>query len=397
VVSGLTPLTTAASDAPPAGRVRIATFNSSLNRGSAGELLRDLSAPGNAQAATVAEIIQRVRPDVLLLQEFDHDAAGASLAAFQANYLERSQDGQPPIHFAYQWFGDSNTGLPSGHDLDNDGRISGGADALGFGEFPGQYAMVLLSRHPIDTRGIRTFRKLLWRAMPDSLLPDDWYSPDEVAVLPLSSKSHWDLPVRIGRRTVHLLISHPTPPTFDGPEDRNGRRNHDEIRFWRDYLTRDAGGYIRDDQGARGGFRGRHFIIMGDLNSDPVDGDSRHEAIRGLLALPSISPVAAPGSAGAEEAARVQGGVNASHRGDARSDTADFNDRHAGNLRVDYLLPGRTLVVCDSGVFWPLQADPLSQRPGSDHRLVWMDLNAGAGRCPPGNDPTASVSSHPRR
>ena len=58
----------------PSGLIRIATFNCSLNRGSDGALRRDLATPGNAQAAAVAEIIQRVRPDILLLQEFDYDA-----------------------------------------------------------------------------------------------------------------------------------------------------------------------------------------------------------------------------------------------------------------------------------------------------------------------------------
>lgn len=50
---------------------RFATFNASLNRNTTGQLIADLSSPGNAQAATVAEIIQRVRPDVLLINEFD--------------------------------------------------------------------------------------------------------------------------------------------------------------------------------------------------------------------------------------------------------------------------------------------------------------------------------------
>ena len=81
--------------------VRVATFNASLNRAAAGALLRDLSTPDDAQVRAVAEIIQRVRPDILLLQEFDYDAAGASLAAFQANYLDRSQNGQPPIHYEF--------------------------------------------------------------------------------------------------------------------------------------------------------------------------------------------------------------------------------------------------------------------------------------------------------
>ena len=147
-----------------------------------------------------------------------------------------------PLEYGYSFLAESNTGIPSGFDFDHDGRIGGGGDALGFGEFPGQYAMVVLSRFPIDTKRVRTFRKFLWRDMPGALLPRSWYSPAQLAVLPLSSKSHWDVPVRIGRVTLHLLASHPTPPAFDGAEDRNGRRNHDEIRFWNDYLTpADAG------------------------------------------------------------------------------------------------------------------------------------------------------------
>jgi endonuclease/exonuclease/phosphatase family metal-dependent hydrolase len=402
----------AAGLAPAAGSdlVRVATFNASLNRASQGALLRDLSTPGNDQARTVSEIIQRVRPDILLLQEFDHDAAGASLAAFQANYLGRPQNGQQPIHYDYTFFTGSNTGIPSGLDFDNNGAVGGGGDALGFGEFPGQYAMVLLSRYPIDAKQARTFRKFLWRDMPGALLPDDartaaprdWYSAAELAVLPLSSKSHWDVPVTVGKRRIHLLISHPTPPAFDGAEDRNGLRNHDEIRFWSDYLTAGKSGYIRDDRGRKGGFPNEDaFVIMGDLNSDPVDGASLHDAIETLIANPRIDATRVPYSAGAVEASAVQGGVNATHRADPRFDTADFADRFAGNLRVDYLLSGNGLTPCSGGVFWPPHGHPAAglvwgdPPPSSDHRLVWMDFSAGGSACPPDNDPKASDPWHP--
>src|SRR5690348_3556504 len=115
--------------------VRIATFNCSLNRARLGELRRDLATPDSAQARAVAEIIQRVRPDVLLLQEFDFDAEGASVREFQSNYLGRAQNGAAPIHFDHVFFTESNTGQPSGSDLNNDGKVEGGQDALGFGEF----------------------------------------------------------------------------------------------------------------------------------------------------------------------------------------------------------------------------------------------------------------------
>jgi hypothetical protein len=395
-------IASAATAPPPV--IRIATFNCSLNRNAAGELRRDLASPDNAQARAVAEIIQRVRPDILLLQEFDYDAGGEAAAAFRANYLARPQNGAEPIAFAHSFFTESNTGLPSGFDLNNDGVVQGGQDALGFGEFPGQYAMLLLSRFPIDAGKARTFRKFLWRDMPGANLPPGWYTPEELAVLPLSSKSHWDVPVKVGRLTLHVLASHPTPPAFDGPEDRNGLRNHDEIRLWLDYLGHRTGTYIRDDQGRRGGFKGREFIVMGDQNSDPVDGDSLRESIRMLLAHPRVESGFTPTSDGGAEASALQGGANAAHAGDPRADTSDFNDRVAGNLRVDYLLPSKGLAVCGGGVYWPRRDQPGAElvwgdrpAPSSDHRLVWIDITSDPARCPQGSGPTASETSPPRR
>ena len=401
LIAAVGSLPTAAADRPN-GPIRIATFNCSLNRAGPGELRRDLASPDNAQARAVAEIIQRVRPDILLLQEFDYDAGGESAAAFRTNYLARPQNGAEPIAFAHAFYTESNTGLPSGFDLNNDGVIQGGQDAMGFGEFPGQYAMLLLSRFPIEAGKARTFRKLLWRDMPGANLPPGWYSPEELAVLPLSSKSHWDVPIKVGRLTLHVLASHPTPPAFDGPEDRNGLRNYDEIRLWLDYLGRGTGAYIRDDQGRRGGFKGREFIVMGDQNSDPADGDSLREAIRGLLAHPRINSGFTPLSDGGAEASALQGGANATHTGDARADTSDFNDRVAGNLRVDYLLPSKGLTVCGGGIYWPRLDQPGASlvwgdrpAPSSDHRLVWIDVTSDPARCPPGSGPTASATSRP--
>ncbi len=385
-------------------KLRIATFNASLNRAAEGDLRRELASPDSAQPRAVAEIIQRVRPDILLLQEFDYDARGEALAAFQSNYLARGQNGAAPIEYAYSFFTESNTGIPSDLDLNNDGKVEGGQDALGFGEFPGQYAMALLSRFPIEADEARTFRKFLWRDMPGAKLPPGWYSPEELAALPLSSKSHWDVPVRIGSLTLHVLASHPTPPAFDGPEDRNGLRNHDEIRLWVDYLTTRKGAYLRDDAGRRGAFRGKSFIMMGDQNSDPLDGGSLQDAIRALVAHPRVNAGFTPSSSGAVEASALQGGANTEHRSDPRFDTADFNDGVAGNLRVDYLLPSKDLTVCDGGVFWPKRNEPHAElvwgdrpAPSSDHRLVWLDLTSDPARCPRDSDPTASAASRPRR
>jgi hypothetical protein len=355
----------------------------------------DLSTPGNAQARTVAEVIQRADPDVVLLNEFDFVEGEVAVDLFRANYLEIGQNGAAAIEYPYAFVAPSNTGIPSGFDLNNDGTIGGGDDAFGFGLFPGQYGMVVLSKHPIVTDEVRTFQNFLWKDMPGALLPDDpataapadWYSPAELDVVRLSSKSHWDVPIEIDGRVVHVLASHPTPPTFDGVEDRNGRRNHDEIRFWADYITPGQGRYIYDDEGERGGLSpSQSFVIVGDQNADPLDGDSVDAAIDQLLDTKRIvDPL--PTSEGAVEAAALQGGANATHAGDPAYDTADFADGAPGNLRVDYVLPSRKLTPRDAGVFWPVSSDPLSSLtgvfpfPSSDHRLVWVDLDISrAGR-----------------
>jgi hypothetical protein len=388
--------TSTAQSAPPAadearGRatVRFATFNASLNRNAAGQLVADLSTTTNAQAATVAEIIQRTRPDVVLVNEFDFDDGGVAADLFRTNYLERSQNGAEPIDYPYAFVAPSNTGIPSGFDLNNNGTVGGGDDAFGFGLYPGQFGMAVFSRYPIDEDNARTFQTFRWADMPGAMLPDDpstsapadWYSPEELEVFRLSSKSHWDLPITIGRRTVHFLVSHPTPPVFDGAEDRNGTRNFDEIRFWADYV---AGGkrasYIYDDEGNPGGLgHGALFVIAGDENSDPVDGDSVPGAIQQLIEHPLIVDPT-PTSDGAVEASALQGGANTTHIGDPAFDTADFADTAPGNLRADYVLPSKALRPLDQGVFWPVQSDPLSRLtgvfpfPSSDHRLVWVDI-----------------------
>jgi hypothetical protein len=359
--------------------VRFATFNASLNRAAEGQLVTDLSTPDNAQAREIAEVIQQVRPDVLLINEFDHAPAAVDL--FRDNYLERGQNGARPIHYPYSFIAPSNTGVPSGFDLNRDGRTGTADDAFGFGFFPGQYGMLVLSKHPIGKA--RTFQNFRWKDMPGALLPDDpataaprdWYSPEILSTFRLSSKSHWDLPIRLGRDTVHLLASHPTPPVFDGPEDRNGTRNHDEIRFWADYLHPGKSRYIYDDKGRRGGLTpGAKFVVAGDQNSDERDGDSVPGAIQQLLNAPRVHDVR-PSSAGGTEAAARQGGANLTHRSDPRFDTGDFNDVTPGNLRADYVLPSRGLRPSGSGVFWPLPGTPYDRlNDATDHKLVWVDL-----------------------
>jgi len=370
--------------------LRVATFNV--------EDLRtdEIVDPQSIRARRLAAVIQTIRPDILLINEIQYDEpsadqpGGQTARSFAESFLAVSQgEGLEPIRYT-AFMAPSNTGQPSGFDLDNNGIVgepgSGrdyGGDCLGYGEFPGQYAMALLVREglAIERDQIRTFRTFLWRDMPEALLPPalsesdpdaGWYSPEELAVLPLSSKSHWDVPVRLPNGAViHILASHPTPPVFDGPEDRNGRRNHDEIRFWADYIN-DAR-YIVDDDRLRGGLREKaHFVIVGDLNADPAKGDSRANPIgRFLLEHPRVNPDAVPRSRVALD-------------GLEPTDTSSFR------LRVDYVLPSIGLVVTALGVWRGPEDSPAgvlppalvaegiaildAGRPPSDHFPVWVDL-----------------------
>ncbi|MBT8198000.1 MAG: ExeM/NucH family extracellular endonuclease, partial [Acidimicrobiia bacterium] len=90
--------------------VRFATFNASMNRFNAGDLIAELAVPGSPQPSVIAEIIQRARPDVLLVNEFDYDAGGAAARLFQDNYLSVSQGGADPIDYPFRFVAPSNTG-----------------------------------------------------------------------------------------------------------------------------------------------------------------------------------------------------------------------------------------------------------------------------------------------
>ena len=365
---------------PPAaeGAVRIAQFNTAMARKGAGVLIQDI-ARGAMQVRNVAEIILRVRPDILLINELDADPEGRALTAFAA-LLAAGLGEVPGLDYSHRFQGEQNTGVPSGHDFDGDGRTMGPGDAFGFGRFPGQYAMAVLSRHPLGE--VRSFSRLPWSAMPEARRPmredgTPFHTEAAWEAMRLSSKAHWIVPVAVGGTTLHLVAAHPTPPVFDGPEDRNGRRNADEIRLIREILEDAA--WLTDDAGGRGGLAPEALaVVAGDLNSDPIDGDGIRAEIAALLAHPRLQdPV--PTSPGGAEA---KGGNP--RKGDPARHTGDWRDGpgQPGNLRVDYVLPSAALKVLGTGVFWPATADPLARltrsgkgRPASsDHRLVWVDV-----------------------
>ncbi|WP_300059190.1 endonuclease/exonuclease/phosphatase family protein [uncultured Roseobacter sp.] len=331
--------------------LRVATFNTELSRKGPGLLLRDIVGGDDPQVLATLDVIAEAQPDVLLLQGFDYDLTGEALAAYIAALRDYGLD------YAYSFSARPNTGMPTGLDMDGNGKLGEPRDAQSYGRFSGQGGMAILSRHPIDIGAVKDFTELLWRDLPNALLPETEDGPfpseEALAAQRLSTTNHWVVPIEVpefGR--LDIMAFQGSPPVFDGPEDRNGKRNHDETVFWQHYLA-----------GHFGETETESFVLLGDINQDRRDGEGIKSAIINLLDDPRLQDPM-PKSAGSETAT-----------GDP-FDTVDWTDPVPGNLRVDYVLPSADWQVLDAGVLWPDPDSPLGQTviAASRHRLVWVDI-----------------------
>ncbi|MFL4469234.1 endonuclease/exonuclease/phosphatase family protein [Tateyamaria armeniaca] len=319
--------------------LRIATYNTELQRDGPGLFLRDLARGQDEQIGAVLAIIAEADADVLALQGIDYDLTSEALRRFadMAGY---------PHYFARR----PNTGMPTGLDMDGDGRLGGPRDAQSYGRFSGQGGMAILSRFPIDAANVQDLSALLWKNVPGALLPEvngaPFPSEEAQAIQRLSTTGHWIVPIMGPQGPFHVMTFHASPPVFDGPEDRNGKRNHDEIMLWLQVLD-----------GVIGTPPPGPFVIAGDANLDPVDGSGIKNAIHALLGSDKLQDVRPSGYAG--------------------TDTADWDDPVPGDLRSDYVLPSTHWRVIDSGVLWPAPDDPLAKTAttASRHHLVWVDLS----------------------
>ena len=374
----------------PDRAIRLATFNVEDVRTS------DLVGEGHERLTQIAEAIQEIRPDILLINEIAYDypelAPGDGLPpGSNATRLVKSflslparEDLRPLAYTVYQ--PTTNTGLHSGFDLDNSGDQRGqyespapsdasgspprqtaadreyGNDCWGFGTFPGQYGMALLVRDGFRIReeGIRTYQQFLWSSMPDALVPRDrlgnaWYSPEEWGAFRLSSKTHALIPVELeDGRIVSVLISHPTPPAFDGPEGRNKNRNHDEIRLLSGIVGDEQ--WVVDDAGRVGGVEpGTPFVILGDLNADSDEGSSVGDPVGKYLSY-------------SRSQERITVPV-ADSAGVAAFPELDPDDTARFGMRVDYVLPSEDFDIVGSGIHRSSSA-----AGASDHFPVWVDV-----------------------
>ncbi len=345
-----------APNAALADTIRIATYNPEMTRRGPGLLIQDLM-QGEEQAVAAAQVIATAAPDVIVLTGIDIDYDGYSLTALQD--LLQTLGHAMPHAFAAQ----PNAGLPTEFDMDGNGVTGEARDAQGYGRFLGNGGMAVLSRLPLGE--VRTFSDFLWRDLPGATPPmvNGAAFPSEEAfnAQRLSSVAHWDVPITLPNGEVlNLLAAYPTTPVYDGEEDRNGRRNADEIRFWQVLLD----GELPFTPPTA------PYAVIGQLNVDPHDGAGRREAVQALLADPRLTDPRPTSEGGASA-------PSAGHTGDPALDTADLKDPKPGNLRLNYVLPWAGAEIADSGVLWPMPDDPLHETvtKAGRYRLVWVDIS----------------------
>ena len=314
-----------------------------LSRAGPGLLLKDILDQDAPDVLAARDHILSNAPDVLLLTGFDTDFDGITVRAF-ADTLDAG--------YSYTFSTVGNAGVPSTFDLDRDGRLGEPEDAWAFGDFHGDGGMAVLSKRPIQYDAIHTLTATRWLDLPRSRLPLSYFTPDEAAVHPLSSHGHWIVPIDWSGAQIDLLAFKAATPVFDGSEDRNGLRNADEIALWRHYLD-----------GALPIKPAAPFVIAGNANLDPMDGEGLHGEIVALLNHPAVQDPKPASSHGGRIA-------NPEHSSNPRLDTVDWRDPEPGNLRVDYVLPSVGLSVVDAGISWASN----SENAAFSHGLVWVDI-----------------------
>lgn len=297
--------------------LRLATWHVDLSLKGPGLVVRDL---GKGAFDAVLDQIAVVQPDLLVLTDIDYDHGMAALRLMQDALGRRGLD--LPHLFAQR----PNTGLPTGLDLDGDGLLGGPRDAQGYGWFSGQGGQAVLSRYPVQL--VADLSTLLWREAPDTAMRETDTGWD---IQRLSTSAHWALRLDVPGGGLHLLTLAATPPLFDGPEDRNGRRNRDEVLLWLHAL-----------EGRVAGYQPTHpLVLVGNFNLDPAKGDGLRATVQQVLKHPHLQDPL-PGQP-----------------------TVEWSG--PGEMRVSYVLPSVDLTVTDAGITPPVEG-------GGPHRLVWVDL-----------------------
>lgn len=353
--------------------LRVATLHADLTADSgAGEsaeqLVSALRTGNHVQARVIARTVQMNEPDVLVLTGVTYDDAEMVAEHLRSLYLSSGQDGLDGMDYPHVFTAGTNSGQESGADLDGDGIIGGPGDAIGYGDYPGEYGMIVFSKHPIVEDEVRTFQNFLWRDLPHRSMPSD-FSDLEASILRLQESSFWDVPVEVPGQSdpVHLLA---TSVAAQQPSEIEAARAEDIRTVISDYISGSAW-YLTDDAGQSGGLApGAEAIVAG---APVATAAATSEALETLLDSEQLQD---PQPEAVTE-------MDVSQRSDSAEQTDDTATRHVPgdrDRRASLVLPGSGLDVSNSGIFWPgegedgyMLVDPSSSHSLQD-RLVWVDL-----------------------
>lgn len=316
---------------PAARQVRVATFDVNLRGQQPGALAADLAGGGNLNAERVAKSIQQADADIVLLTGFDADETAAR--TLNDEYLLHPQDDERAVDYPYVYAGPSNKGAPSGADLDKDKVVGGPGDAWGYGDFPGQGSMVLLSKHPIDEDRVQTVTKQRWSQVPGNSISEAGLSGAIAQAMPVMESGLWDVPVEVAGSTVRIIAVQ--ADHGEDPVSYAVPRHRDQLRVVGDWVSGAA--YLQDDEDWPA-VATEPYVVLGELGE-------------GALENPESSIL------------REQLGSNGQRE----------------NNDVNYILPAEALKIARQGAIrdQQLSAPVPSQDPSSVARtpeLLWSDL-----------------------
>ncbi|HIW98705.1 MAG TPA: hypothetical protein H9871_01030 [Candidatus Nesterenkonia stercoripullorum] len=355
--------------------IRVGTVRAGMTSSTEEELLEDLGTGVFPPARSLAEAAQLNRPDVLLVTGITSDGDEEIAETLRSKYFEVGQNGQEGLDYPYVYAGPSNSGNESGADLDGDGVVGGPGDSIGYGEHPGQHGMILFSSFPIEEKGVRTFQEFLWEDLPDSAAGSSEYSDLERSVMRLTSAAFWDVPLTVdagedSERTVNVVASSLARP--QDPADVDADRGDDERRMIADYLAGEAW-YLTDDDGDPAPGTGSEFVYMGEPATQYDLPGSANEDLAELLDSQAVQDPEPEAVTEEPLSSRSVGSGGSQSRATRAVD--DGMD-----VRSAFILPGASMDIGDSGVFWPAEGEYGADlvQPGSDQaisdRLVWLDI-----------------------
>lgn len=353
--------------------LRVATLHADLvaedsSPNAAQGLVSALQTGNHVRARTIARTVQMNNPDVLVLTGVTYDDAGQIAEQLRSLYFAAGQDGLEGLNYPHMFTAPTNSGQQSGADLDGDGMIGGPGDAIGYGDYPGQYGMIVFSKHPIDEENVRTFQDFLWRDLPGASIPQG-YAPLEQSILRLQESSLWDVPIEVPGESDHVHVV-ATALAAEEPTQTQAARAEDIRRVIADYVD-GSSWYLSDDDGQAGGLRADDRAVVAGAPTLSAGEDS--DEPRSLLDSPRLQDPQ-PGPVTEEPITDRPGDPEQTHETATRFMPGE-RDR-----RSSLVLPGTGFSVSGSGVFWPGEGeyghavvDPESTF-SLDDRLVWADL-----------------------